>query len=91
MPFSTFPGNLRFAPPAKEESWTETKMTKTQPNACMQYPDEVFGNFSGSQMWNPNTPVSEDCLYLNVFAPKNIEGVGYYINIQRSILYKNDP
>ena len=36
----------------------------------MQTPDETYGNFSGSQMWNPNTTISEDCLYLNVYAPR---------------------
>ena len=38
----------------------------------MQSLDETFGNFSGSQIWNPNTPISEDCLYLNVYTPRNI-------------------
>jgi len=45
--------------------------TNELPNACMQTPDETFGNFSGSRIWNPNTQVSEDCLYLNVHAPQN--------------------
>ncbi|PAV56196.1 hypothetical protein WR25_09512 [Diploscapter pachys] len=31
--------------------------------------DTYFGDFYGSQMWNANTPLSEDCLYLNVFVP----------------------
>ena len=37
----------------------------------MQTQDETFGTFSGSQIWNPNTPISEDCLYLNVYTPQN--------------------
>ena len=43
----------------------------TPPKACPQTPDEFFGNFSGSQHWNPNTDISEDCLYLNVYTPRN--------------------
>ena len=49
------------------------KDTFSYPNACPQSRDEFFGNFSGSQVWNPNTKVSEDCLYLNVFAPRDVD------------------
>ena len=49
------------------------KDTFSYPNACPQSRDEFFGNFSGSQIWNPNTNVSEDCLYLNVFVPRDVE------------------
>ena len=29
----------------------------------------MFEGFAGSEMWNPNTPQSEDCLYLNIAVP----------------------
>lgn len=25
---------------------------------------------TGAQIWNPNTPLSEDCLYINVVVPR---------------------
>lgn len=37
--------------------------------ACMQGRDTYNETFWGSEMWNPNTPISEDCLYLNIWAP----------------------
>ena len=39
-------------------------------NSCLGYIDEVFGDFPGSDMWNPKTPLSEDCLNLNIWVPR---------------------
>ena len=38
-------------------------------NACMQPIDDSFGDFVGTDMWNAKNPISEDCLYLNVWTP----------------------
>ncbi|KAL8605934.1 hypothetical protein ACOMHN_024758 [Nucella lapillus] len=71
IPFAKPPvGELRFRRPVPAEPWTDVRATVTKPNACFQTIDTVFGNFSGAQMWNPNTPMSEDCLYLNVWVPR---------------------
>jgi len=62
--------DLRFRYPQKIEKWRDVLDATELPNSCYQAPDEFFGaNFSGSKMWNPNTVVSEDCLYLNVWIP----------------------
>ena len=76
VPYAEPPvGRYRFSRPRQIKAWDRDviKDAITYPNACSQMPDEFFGNFSGSLAWNPNTNVSEDCLYLNVFAPRDIE------------------
>ncbi len=75
VPYAEPPtGRFRFSRPRAIRAWdsTEIRDATRQPNACPQTPDEFFGNFSGSQQWNPNTRISEDCLYLNVYAPRNL-------------------
>ncbi|XP_059148919.1 acetylcholinesterase-like [Physella acuta] len=70
IPFAKPPlGELRFKAPVASDQWECPRNCSVKPNSCWQMVDEVFGNFSGADMWNPNTPMSEDCLYLNVWRP----------------------
>ncbi|XP_071352795.1 acetylcholinesterase-like [Trachinotus anak] len=62
-------GKLRFRPPEPVERWEGVRDATTFPNSCYQLPDTAFPAFKGAEMWNPNTPLSEDCLYLNVWSP----------------------
>lgn len=60
IPFAAPPvGELRWKAPAPVKSWTGVRKADAFANACMQAPNSQ-GNTS---------PVSEDCLYLNVWSP----------------------
>ncbi|XP_023206732.1 acetylcholinesterase-like isoform X2 [Xiphophorus maculatus] len=59
----------RFRPPEPMDNWDDVKNAQDLPNSCYQLRDKTFPGFEGAEMWNPNTPVSEDCLYLNIWAP----------------------
>lgn len=63
-------GKLRFRAPEPVEKWDGVKDATNFPNSCYQMPDTAFPGFKGVEMWNPNTPLSEDCLYLNVWSPR---------------------
>lgn len=60
----------RFRHPEQIDRWEGVLNATVLPKSCIQPWDDMFQNFSGSQMWNPNTPISEDCLYLNVWVPR---------------------
>lgn len=62
IPYAQKPiGDLRFRRPVPLTTWSSTPINATQlPNSCYQLQDSLFA---------PNTPISEDCLYLNVWAP----------------------
>lgn len=50
--------------------------------ACMQGRDTYNESFWGSEMWNHNTPISEDCLYMNIWAPAEAK---WGVSLRKSI------
>ncbi|KAL8176964.1 UNVERIFIED_CONTAM: hypothetical protein K2H54_040465 [Gekko kuhli] len=70
IPFAEPPvGRLRFLPPEPKKPWSGTRDTSSYQHACYQFVDKTYPGFPGIEMWNPNQEMSEDCLYLNVWAP----------------------
>lgn len=61
---------LRFRPPEPVANWQGVRDATKFPDSCYQLLDTAFPGFKGAEMWNPNTPLSEDCLYLNVWSPR---------------------
>ncbi|XP_055345981.1 acetylcholinesterase-like isoform X2 [Paramacrobiotus metropolitanus] len=71
IPYAQPPvGDLRFRPSVPKEPWQGIINTTKLPNSCYQQNDTAFGDFIGAVMWNPNTPISEDCLYINLWIPR---------------------
>ncbi|XP_053557375.1 pyrethroid hydrolase Ces2e [Bombina bombina] len=74
IPFAKPPtGPLRFAPPLPPEPWESIRDATQHPPICLQNSEEMekMIDFSQSSLRIP--PVSEDCLYLNVFTPAHRE------------------
>ncbi|XP_045921387.1 acetylcholinesterase [Micropterus dolomieu] len=70
IPFAEPPtGKLRFRRAEPKKSWTQVRDAIAYPKACYQFVDTSFPGFQGSEMWNPNREMSEDCLYLNIWVP----------------------
>ena len=71
VPYAQPPvGDLRFRHPRPVDPWNEVKETTKKPNSCVQVKDTMFPGFLGSEMWNANTQLNEDCLYLNIAVPQ---------------------
>jgi len=66
IPYAAPPiGNLRWRPPQPVAAWPGVKRADHFSPACMQLPTDTEGN-----AWREgHVPVSEDCLYLNVWTP----------------------
>ncbi|XP_052024993.1 acetylcholinesterase isoform X1 [Apodemus sylvaticus] len=70
IPFAEPPvGSRRFMPPEPKRPWSGVLEATTFQNVCYQYVDTLYPGFEGTEMWNPNRELSEDCLYLNVWTP----------------------
>ncbi|XP_030636561.1 acetylcholinesterase isoform X2 [Chanos chanos] len=70
IPFAEPPvGKRRFRPPEPKRPWNGVVETKDYASACYQAVDTTYPGFPGTEMWNPNRMMSEDCLYLNVWVP----------------------
>lgn len=70
IPFGEPPvGKRRFRPPEPKRRWTGIFEANAYPDACYQYVDTSYPGFQGTEMWNPNRDMSEDCLYLNIWVP----------------------
>lgn len=66
IPYAAPPvGNLRWRPPQPVAPWTGVKAADHFGPACMQAPTDTEGN-----AWRDGLfPVSEDCLFINVWTP----------------------
>ena len=62
IPYAKPPiGNLRFQKPVPSEPFKEPFKAQTHGNVCYQ--------MAGAPLFKPGLPISEDCLFLNVYAP----------------------
>ncbi|XP_038671506.1 cholinesterase-like isoform X1 [Scyliorhinus canicula] len=70
IPYAEPPiAGLRFKKPVPKRPWSGLLNANTNPNTCYQYVDSSSPVSSWEEMWNPNSQLSEDCLYLNVWVP----------------------
>ncbi|KAJ8256799.1 hypothetical protein COCON_G00189510 [Conger conger] len=70
IPYAEPPvGDLRFRRPVPRKAWSGVWEANEFSSTCHQHRDNMFPGFPGAEMWNPNTRLSEDCLYLNVWVP----------------------
>nr|XP_020667972.1 cholinesterase-like isoform X1 [Pogona vitticeps] len=68
IPYAEPPlGKLRFQKPLPHKPWSQTLEATSFGNSCPQY---LFLDFPDAAVWLPQTPLSEDCLFLNVWVPR---------------------
>ncbi|GBO09986.1 Acetylcholinesterase 1, partial [Araneus ventricosus] len=96
IPYAEPPvGDLRFQKPQFHGAWDEDLECKDMPKACVQYMEAPY-----PWRMSPEDPnISEDCLYLNVWVPKDaspenkksvffwIYGGGFFMGSNRQEIY----
>ena len=60
---------LRFKKPEPIGPWQDIHDATKLPNSCPQWRRDKYPGFKCEEILNPNTPISEDCLYLNLWVP----------------------
>ena len=74
IPFAAPPvGELRWKAPQPVDNWENTRICREYGPSAMQPEQRPFMVWS-QEFLIPNDPMSEDCLYLNVWSPKIDEG-----------------
>lgn len=71
IPYAEPPsGERRFRRPEPKTPWPRGTIfnATSLPNSCYHMIIEYF-NTTGEKIWAPVSPLSEDCLYLNIWAP----------------------
>lgn len=76
IPYAKPPiGKLRFSKPQKPDAWDGILMADKFGNKGMQR-EQIKGSFYQKEFYNDEnfmTPMSEDCLYLNIYVPEKKE------------------
>ncbi|XP_015680989.1 cholinesterase [Protobothrops mucrosquamatus] len=67
IPYAEPPvGKLRLQKPLPHQPWNQTLETTSFGNSCPQF---IFAGEPEAEIWSPKTPLSEDCLSLNIWVP----------------------
>ncbi|XP_060547152.1 cholinesterase-like isoform X2 [Pantherophis guttatus] len=67
IPYAEPPlGKLRFQKPLPHQPWKQTWEATSFGNSCPQF---IFRDVPEAEIWFPKTPLSEDCLSLNIWVP----------------------